>query len=541
MNYTAIKCSLNQFCNNDFLKRKINDVVLNSNKIIFEAYCLANLHILRTKEIPLLNQGFFQKCCACVSSFYNRKEMLMKDKELLETFNHYQTLRPHNYKVAYRDNITIVLNYIAKEMEISTINHLTLNFYKRFSKYLKLKHPSLTSKDIYEICKSIYEKEYHGVNELVKEYRNKLGNVPPYENYIKKNPSFIISVYQEILDYRKSNGEKVFSLLPHKNGFKMSNITIDNAVFRDIIIGEKLIENKKLREDINNNSRNYWVQFFNIEKYETKRKKFVMFKTDGNSVSIIFEKPLEKIKKKECLNINDYDTIVGIDPGYRYTFVGYNNHNEIVKCSSKEYYHKTDFNWNNMKQQRCYKRNGEFMDFKANMPSPKTNNIDELNIYIKYSLKGLENALKVHFDNPFRKWKFKTYIQKQKTFVSLCKKITQNKEYSKVIVGFGDWSNPRDSIIKGHRRGPVKEIKNKLKKWCKVIDVDEFRTSKLCCCCHHETRKVKFNNQEINSVLRCSNNECGITIDRDINGAKNIYMVFSKMLKKEKLPEIFCR
>jgi hypothetical protein len=321
----------------------------------------------------------------------------------------------------------------------------------------------------------------------------------------------------------------------------MSNITIDNAVFRDIIIGEKLIENKKLREDINNNSRNYWVQFFNIEKYETKRKKFVMFKTDGNSVSIIFETPLKKNKKKECLNIKDYDTIVGIDPGYRYTFVGYNNHNEIVKCSSKEYYHKTDFNWNNMKQQRCYKRNGEFMDFKANMPSPKTNNIDELNIYIKYSLKGLENALKVHFDNPFRKWKFKTYIQKQKTFVSLCKKITQNKEYSKVIVGFGDWSNPRDSIIKGHRRGPVKEIKNKLKKWCKVIDVDEFRTSKLCCCCHHETRKVKFNNQEINSVLRCSNNECGITIDRDINGAKNIYMVFSKMLKKEKLPEVFCR
>jgi hypothetical protein len=31
--------------------------------------------------------------------------------------------------------------------------------------------------------------------------------------------------------------------------------------------------------------------------------------------------------------------------------------------------------------------------------------------------------------------------------------------------------------------------------------------------------KIKFNGKEINSVLRCSNNECGITIDRYHNSA----------------------
>lgn len=557
MSFSAIKCSLNQFCKNDYLQKKLNDVVLNANKIIFEAYCIANIHILRSlkekKELPLLNQVFFQKCCASVSAFYGRKEMEMKDKDLLCTFNQYQSFRPTDYKVAYRDNITIVLNYIAKDMEVATINHLTLNFYSRFSKYLKSKFPLLDSKDVYEICKGIYEKEYKGSNELVMEYRKKLGNRPPYENYIKKDPSFVLSVYQEILQYRKSRGERVFSLLPHKMGFQMSNITVDTAVLRDLIVGEKLIESKRLvelREDINTNPRNYWVQFFDIEKYETDKKKFAMFKTDGKSVSILFEVPKKEIepkvkkKKVECLNIEDYDTIIGIDPGYRYTFVGYNNHDEVVKCSSKEYYHNADFNWKNMKQQRCYKRNQEFMDFKANMPSPKTESIEELNSYIIYSLKGIDNALKLHFDNPFRKWKFKTYIQKQKTFISICKKITKKKtiqDTSRVIVGFGNLSNSRDSIIRGHRRGPVKEIKNTLKKWCKVVDVDEFRTSKLCCCCHKETQKVKFGRSEVNSVLRCSNNECGITIDRDINGAKNILMVFSKVLKKEKLPKEFCR
>jgi hypothetical protein len=47
-------------------------------------------------------------------------------------------------------------------------------------------------------------------------------------------------------------------------------------------------------------------------------------------------------------------------------------------------------------------------------------------------------------------------------------------------------------------------VKNKLQKWFEVVDVD---ASKLCCHCYCEMAKV------IHSVLCCSNNECGITID----------------------------
>jgi transposase len=83
-------------------------------------------------------------------------------------------------------------------------------------------------------------------------------------------------------------------------------------------------------------------------------------------------------------------------------------------------------------------------------------------------------------------------------------------------------------------------VKNKLQKWCEVVDEDEFRTSKLCCYCHCEMAKVKFNEKETNSILRCSNNECGITIDRDINGARNIFMLLEKMIQKERQPEAFC-
>jgi transposase len=53
--------------------------------------------------------------------------------------------------------------------------------------------------------------------------------------------------------------------------------------------------------------------------------------------------------------------------------------------------------------------------------------------------------------------------------------------------------------------------------------------------------KIKFNGKYVNSVLRCSNNKCGITIDHDINGARNIFMLLEKMIKKKRRPEAFCR
>jgi transposase len=58
--------------------------------------------------------------------------------------------------------------------------------------------------------------------------------------------------------------------------------------------------------------------------------------------------------------------------------------------------------------------------------------------------------------------------------------------------------------------------------------------SKLCCHCHFEMGKVKYKGKEINSALTCSNNECGITIDHDVNGARNICMLLTKMIQQEK-------
>ena len=575
--FKAIKMSLNQFCNNENLKVRINEFVLNANKIMFEAYSLANIHIIRlineNKQIPKLNQSFFQHCCHFVSDMYERKNNKPDNNELNISYNLYSSCRPEKYKSSYRDYNSTLINYIAKDMFISTTNHLVLNFYCKIKKFFKVKY-NLDNSQIYLLLKGIYDKEYTGNNIIIQKYRDKLNNLPPTDIHIKKDPSYIIYIYNEILSYfntynliKNNKSIRVFSLLPNKNSFTISNITIDKTVLKDIILSfknqdnleDEIINNicvkksKILLNELENEPKKYWKEFFNIKNLKDFS---CIIKTDGNSVSILYDKEREiKVKKNNKkekdisnINIDDFDDIKAYDPGFRFICVGTSSYekkeNDIIQCSSKDYYHNCKINKSNKQKKIIYKRNTFITEYFKSMPSNKTNNITLYLEYISYVLIDLTKCLKFHFDKPFRKLRFTSYIFKQKTMNELCKKITGKKQINdnkKVLIGFGDWSTQKDSIIKGHRRGPVVELKNRLKKWCKLVEVDEFRTSKLCCRCHSEMEKMSYNNIKINSVLRCKNNECRIVIDRDINGCKNIFNIFTKCLKGEEKPNEFCR
>jgi len=478
---------------------------------------------------------------------YNRKSQNNNTTSFDKTFDIYKLQRPQDYKPAYRDCLGSVINYIDKQMVISTYNHLVLNFYKRFSRYIKDKY-NLDSKTVYEICKAIYDKDYKDdkskrlVNEIVKTYRKILDNKPPYENTVKKDPSKILKIYNEILTYNIKNEKRLFSLLPNKNGFTMNYITIDKTGLKDLLVSLKI--QKFCREHFDKNTKTYWNKFFHIQKFETCNKHFHSFLTDGVSVSIILEKSdVVKVKPRDFI-YKDED-LVALDPGLRMLFVGCNNKDKkIISCSGKNYYHDAGINRINDKQRRHYNKDEIVLSYIRNMPVGKTNNIDEFCKHLRYCLNNLDKALEFHYKNPFRKWKFTKYILERKKLNDLCKLIS-NKENvtqsSKVVVGFGDWSNPNDSMIRGHKRGRVLKLKRELRKWCKVIDVNEFRTSKLCCKCHNETEKMSYNCVKVNSVLRCCNNECGMIIDRDINGCKNILKMLMVSLKMTEKPEAFER
>ena len=134
------------------------------------------------------------------------------------------------------------------------------------------------------------------------------------------------------------------------------------------------------------------------------------------------------------------------------------------------------------------------------------------------------------------------YFSKKK-LKKMCKSL-KAKNGSKVLIGFGDWSN-NDSggILKKNQVGPVNKFKLMLKKdpMCKVVPIDEFRTSKLhnkCglpltnMCSHSLCEDSVRRNLKVHSVLHCLNNGCyGITMNRDSNASKNILDILVYFLK----------
>ena len=210
--------------------------------------------------------------------------------------------------------------------------------------------------------KGIYEEKYSGDDPIVLEFRELLGDQAPTAKAIEKNPTNVLKVYRQILQYYKAyeenktpgntefhqrkrqkkkkirsqkrgphetdqrrrlkqtaektpekkesdekvvmkmpksipenKGMRIFTLLPVKSSFTMSNILIDKTAVQDLILGDKGRNigeahaglYKTVRKLLKEDPMAVLKPFFDIERFETRTKKFVHFCTDGVSVSIL--------------------------------------------------------------------------------------------------------------------------------------------------------------------------------------------------------------------------------------------------------------
>ncbi|CAM6002233.1 unnamed protein product [Sphagnum balticum] len=419
--FTTVKMTLNKFCFDEILKERIDEYVFNANRIMFEAYALANLHIIRllaiNKPIPKLDQSFFYNCCVFVSEMYERKAQKPDSSEMIETFHIYCAQRPEGYKPPFRDYTCNMINYICKAMAVATMNHLVLNFSKRFTNYLKRRH-NLNQNQACEVANDVYKDSYEGNDEHVLDYRKKLDDKPPYEKYIENDPTHILRLYSEICD----DCNRSFSLLPHKSSFTMSYVTIDRSVLIDLLNSFKKwgdnkstaiqeinkMRTKDLETAFRDDPLKYWKMFFDIDKV----KDFAgIIHTDGKAVSVMCRcsrLPKEKVsitrrkKKKariDAYDNDDYDVIRGIDPGFRNMFVASTvkskdtvgsedtaGSKEILKCSSKEYYHRCRMTFAAKQKQRYYDDNAMFTQKIKAVPSNKVKNENGYLVFLKYAL-----------------------------------------------------------------------------------------------------------------------------------------------------------
>ena len=171
----------------------------------------------------------------------------------------------------------------------------------------------------------------------------------------------------------------------------------------------------------------------------------------------------------------------------------------------------------------------------------------------------------------FRSWKFKVKSASEKALAQAAMKIIGRDcltgRMLSTAVAIGDWSR-RDGILRGKPSGPVKKFKLALKKRAAFfVEVDEYRTSKTCSLCGCENdpvhlevyptkrqRKKQRKKDEstgilnlyprdepkklskIHRILRCSNNECSMLWNRDINSARNHVQLLDCILDSKPRP-----
>ena len=118
-----------------------------------------------------------------------------------------------------------------------------------------------------------------------------------------------------------------------------------------------------------------------------------------------------------------------------------------------------------------------------------------------------------------KRWRWKSYINKQKTFDKLCNRITGGNPRTVVAFGDGRFS----STSRGHAPGPVNELYTQLRRRrCRVRKVDEFRTSIVCSLCDSRLYGLKV----------CKD-ICLTLWNRDVNAGRNIRECFLYMNENE--------
>jgi hypothetical protein len=563
---TVIKTSWNSFCKEAAKALPLESVLKEVNKAICEGYLLANLHVLRMceleREVPSLDQSFFYGCLSAVS-VTGRQKSAIKDLFFRKTVELYVSTRPAEYVPPDSENLASGWYQNASlQMATCTRNSVATNFYRRFKRYLKHNY-SLDGAACYAKMRYMLAEEYDGDDPLVLEYRAMLPKATTGRAdstpHLFMPMQFMFLRYMEShhplseAELKKGKQLRLFSLLPTKSGFECSHLKMcTNGLYGLLKRGGAKLPAfgpvfRKVADD-------YWRQLFNLEKFETCNRKFAgEILTDGKAVCMVLRKPKPRSFGGEGVlpNLTGDEELWGLDPGRRDLFVMVNEQGEMLSCSTREFYQDAKYKLSNARIRHWYEQSPEVLEAIRNMPSKKASESAKLLDYVRFMLPRLDMLLSFHMRKGFRGLKFKRYIYAQKKLHEICKGITKRMG-KRTVVGFGDWSNKDAAgIIRGSPSGPVMRLERELRKHCRVVSVDEFRTSKL-----HFDCKTQLHNQysekrckdgaaktvKVHSVLHCRNSGChGMTVNRDVNAARNILRLLQCRLGGRVRPVKFCR
>jgi hypothetical protein len=361
----------------------------------------------------------------------------------------------------------------------------------------------------------------------------------------------LVDVQAHLQDEMK--GCRAWSLLPQKQ-LRPLFIKINTTVLKALAkaLGDPV--------DIYADNDELWRTYFNIGSVvKGKRKEFEDFiSTDGMSVSVVTSRP--KLTTKEVQDYNSFEDcrIIGLDPGRKNIFTavvhskesmetlqapnGENIRNEVIHWSRGRFYRECGYHKRTRLTKEWSEANPRIKEFGEKVPSSKVADLVSYLERVRFCLAYLDDLFSFYSSKRMKRLKWSTYIRRQQTYEKITKSLTGG--HKRTIVAYGDASFT--SSARGNVAVPTSTLRRKISSRCRVVEIDEFRTSLLCCSCHSEMKGLVVDGEEggkgIYGVRRCINSACPRTLwNRDVNAAVNILRLFLHQVKGEGRPEPFTR
>jgi len=600
----VVKMKLNTFCDNAAIRRKLNSIVLDANRLLGEAYEFANFHVLRLLSarapLPKVDKNFYYRCLLATSLNRCRESTLGDDYRASITA--FDALRPAGQAKVDIGDYNQLMADLAIIMSTMATNHLWMNIEGRTKRYLGWRHPGVKPKMRARVIEAVMRKPTTDLDKLFKAPRKATPLqvtslaaakavaaslrpllLMPSKKRAQNRAHITLPLYAHILreteaakaEHAKAKTRfrgRLFTLLPTKAGFTISHIPVSSMMMVGIL---KKMGLERFDGDGRDADRDaIWRRHFNVNLVETVTRRFGMrIVTDGCAVSVLLRKPTCLVCPDAGCGVSDarlllkegadYLRCVGIDPGVTdVVTIAARGTTDVQHISSAQYYEDAKFN---MSRRRTDRWNAETEDEIHLIPTGETASLPALQAHITAYLTRLPALIAHRAQRGYRGMRFLRFVSKKKAINSMCGVIAPPDKVT--IVGFGNWRGPNGTPIRRRCAGPLQEIKLQLSGMPNVImlTIDEFRTSKTCHGCRRELTKMKavetkvkwFNGEKvvtsatsrIHKVLHCRSSQsdpitrgrCGATWDRDTNAAKNILMLTECEVMGDPRPDAFSR
>jgi transposase len=580
--HTTIKMKLGSFLKYSTLTQPFLQTITSNIKelsyIQYLACMFINFHWLRLleedKELPVLNQSFLLKCCIIVTD----TERTNADGELVISFEQFQSL--YNFTKPKNEYLGNFICALSRQMYTNLVNHIVMNTNPHMIKYVRFKYQLKDKQDAIYFINQTFSNTYPKIKDY-SDFQEWCKYDPFYDKNIENNMNHFIKLSWDMLKFQeplpeRTKGKKTFTLFPLKNDYVASSILINKTTIynllqqmgienRGVLLRQLDSEDEELKTALQN--KNHTIShtlvqkvyeqifhvFFNYKKFERKNVKFdFSLYTNGYAICPLFVKPKHEFKEQKEIDYNEFERFGAIDPGVGSPITAYVSDslfgqnskiekNKPIHFSAKEYQHRAKFTKQKQWNERLKNMNPNYKKVITEMPSMKTGSVEIMKKAIQYRLQHFHYLFEFSATKPFLKWRFTTYVYSQKALEYISKKVVDNK---KTLIGFGDWSQ-HDGFVKGHRKAPLNRTKRVLRKYCTLLEVDEYNTSQMCsCCCEgvkmERAKLAKTKNGEIKivscfKVLSCTT--CNILWNRDVNASRNIFMAFRNQLSGLQRPE----